>query len=333
MHSAFATAYSRIIGIQGEGIHKAVQNHDTHDWDILLHPGFRAYWEYDHETVQYVASLWAAEHKTVDLDTLGKMVTWDTVTTARLSVEGIRLMVTVSPRGDDLHLRVRGSHSQYDDMLEMVFMLSTRTSMVEGLYPGTILKVQGIASPGNFLLSLVDRFNILFGMDSSRLYDISKKVMCHGTSAVSVPLQQLFLLARGSSWYMGHGFLPRDDNENFDITCETDQKRTDLERIRATSMRHLYGEDESLEVLVLSGLPIEGNRREYTSTLLTGHFFELLLQHLFASNKRACGGILAILDKTEAVLAHRGYAIQSFDFVKRYDRVDVLPSRRIQRRH
>ena len=321
MDTTFANAYTKVIGNNPE-VHKAVQN-NTAEWDILLDPRFKAYWDYDHEYVEYVSLL--ATKETVDPRGFVKMILQNTtqVTNTTLSVQGVRVSVTATYRVDTLHLVVHGTESQYDDMLEMLFTFPNQSSVINALYPGPMLLIQGVAHPGQFLLYLVDQLNEVFGMASSRLLDISEKEMCSGSiAAVSVPLNQLFLLALANSWYMGHGFLPRDASGDI-VTWEH------LKRIRATSMQQFYGTSESQTVLVLSGLQKHNN--DFITTILLGHFFELVLQQLFARNYRTCSGILTILDKTEAVLTTLGYDITFLEFVKRYDRIEAIASRRVYR--
>ena len=298
-------------------------------WHILLDPRFKAYWDHDHEYVEYVARLWANGTNTVDLIEFANLLAHGyraqkTETTTTLSIQGVRFSVTATYQGDDIRLVVHGTNSQYayDNMLEMVFTLPSRSSVVNGLYPGPMLRIQGVPHPGRFLLYLVDMFNKLFGVYRSRLIDISKKEMCSGSSAVSVPLTQLFLLARGSSWYMGHGFFPRDDTGAIiSMDC--------LDKIRATSMQTFYGTTKSREILRLSGLP--GHNIAFVTSIVLGGFFELVCDQLFMENKITCAGILTILNMTQEVLDAHGHDIMFVEFVKRYPCVEAIPLRRVHR--
>ena len=329
MDTTFATTYTNVVG-GNEEVHHAVQdNYDRAKWHILLDPRFKAYWDYDHEYVEYVARLWDNGTNPVDLVGFANLLAHDyraqktKTTTTTLSIQGVRFSVTATYQGDDIRLVVHGTNSQYayDNMLEMVFTLPSRSSVVNGLYPGPMLRIQGVPHPGRFLLHLVDVFNEFFGMESSRLIDISKKEMCSGSSAVSVPLTQLFLLARGSSWYMGHGFFPRDDTGTI-ISMDY------LDKIRAMSMHDFYG-TKSREILSLSGLP--GQSIDFATSIVLGGFFELVCDQLFMENKITCAGILTILDMTKDIITALGHDIMFVEFVKRYDCVEAIPLRRVHR--
>jgi hypothetical protein len=334
MDTTFATAYTIVVDDK-ESIHDAILElvpRGAYGLDILLDTKFTKYWDYDQECLQYVASLWTTTNVVVDLATLpiGTMIALHVAQTTILSFEGVRFSVTVQPDGSDQHLVVHGAYDHYGDMLEMTFDSVTHMSMVDGLYPGNMLTLQGVQSRGRFLLHLVDLFNRSFSMNSSKLIDASRKRMCSGESGTDVPLQQLFLLARGSSWYMGHGFMPRDDYTNYDLKTETDKKRIHLAAVRTTTISTMYGKD-ARTVVELSGLPTGRNVNDFVGNMIIGDFFELLLMELFAGNNITCRGIHTILAMTQNGITRLGYNIKFYDFVKRYDLDEALPSRRLLR--
>ena len=333
MDTSFASAYIVVVNDK-EATHDAIHAlapHGSYGLDILLDAKFTNYWDHDHECIQYVASLWTTQTAVLDLTLIpiGSMIALYVAKTTILSFEGVRFSVTVQPDGSDQHLIVHGAHDHYGDMLEMTFDSVTHMSMVDGLYPGNMLTLQGVQSRGRFLLHLVDLFNRLFSMHSSKLIDASKKRMCSGESGTDVPLQQLFLLARGSSWYMGHGFMPRDDYTNYELKTDTDQKRIHLAAVRTTTILTMYGKD-ARKVVKLSGLPTK-NANEFVGNMVIGDFFELLLMELFAGNNITCHGIHTILTMTQNGITQLGYNIKFYDFVKRYDVDETLPSRRLRR--
>jgi hypothetical protein len=238
------------------------------------------------------------------------------------SFEGARFNLSMR------HKILRVTDENDSSMLEMTFDLHKLKSTVDGLYPGPMLGMQGIQSLGNYLLRLVDRFNSMFGIHHSSLIDVSSKEMCNNTK---VPLGRLFLLAYGSSWYMRHGFLPRDDSDDLDEpNTSTHRKLLHLAHVRATTMIDLYTKTKALYVLNSSGL-IPQNNMEFIHNVTTGNFFELLLQQLFGGNQRSCNGIVKILAVTDGAIVHSGYNIVVYDFVKRYDRVEEQLSNRVHR--
>jgi hypothetical protein len=213
-------------------------------------------------------------------------------------------------------------------ILMMTFDMDDHTSYIDGIYPGPILAIQGVQSPGNFLLRLVDAFNNLFGIHSSHLTDVSYKIFGGTTSA---RLKPLFLMAYGSSWYMRHGFLPRDNRSLLDGSNKhTHGKILHLAHIRATSMLNFYTNTIATRVLLRSGVRPE-NPEDFIRNVTIGHFFELVLQQLFAGNYRSCQGILFILERTDDAVARNGYNIGFHSFVKRYDRTDEPLSSRVHR--
>jgi hypothetical protein len=321
MDLSFAIAYNRIVGTKVEQ-HEALRvlvGDDVHDVGVLLDPRFKTCWANGREYIAYVAELLVAP-SVVELSTPPL-----TITTSIYSLHGVRfaVTVTVAPDGRGQRLVVHGTHDSYDRMLTMSFDPDTRTSNVTGLYPCPMLQLQGVLHSGRFLLQLVDIFNRSFGIHRSRLVDVSEKPMCPGGNAETlVPLEQLFLLAHGNSWYMGHGFFPYDD-------ADIDEKIMHLACVRATSMVIMFGREGTQMIVELSGL----QQKEDVSigNLLVGAFFELLLLELFANNNITCHGIHTILSLTEYSIKRHGYDFTFYDFEKRYDVIETRLPERLRR--
>jgi hypothetical protein len=237
--------------------------------------------------------------------------------------ENVRMNFVVEEK-DDHEKTITFFGIDDDIMLEIDINIHEHTSYVDGIYPTTrYFNIHGIYSGmGSFLLRLVDTVNNYFHIRESKLIDVSSRKMCNGS--VDVPMMYLFLLSNGNSWYMDHGFLPRDSGHSTSLLH--------VATIRAKSLQNFYGKTGARAIVKDSGVAMNPEDiTEFISNMQVGHFFEIMRDNLFNDVQLTCDSVNSIIQKTLDRAKKLRYNIELYNFTKRYDIIEEHIPSRVQR--
>ena len=187
----------------------------------------------------------------------------------------------------------QAQHVETDDFAypDSIFVMDVdsggEASYIRGIFPNSD---SGLKLKGSTLLHLADKLNSWIGVSECALSDQSTRVFCND-SRHGVPMDMLYMLAYGKSWYMGHGY----DYENRRLLQDGLQRLACLREQRAADTFLAGGE---LEDLAAMGETVGDAFRVLTDDLYSDKASHCALLKALADNLSELGDWLGIMEKT-----------------------------------
>jgi hypothetical protein len=184
-------------------------------------------------------------------------------------------------------------HVETDDFAysDSIFVMDVddggEASYIRGIFPNAD---SGLKLKGSTLLHLADKLNAWIGVSECALSDQSTRVFCNDTRH-GVPMDMLYMLAYGKSWYMKHGY----DYENRPSLQDHLQRLACLREQRAADTFLAGG---ALEDLAAMGETVGDAFRALTDDLYSDTASHCALLKALADNLSQLGEWLGIMQRT-----------------------------------